>query len=109
MKKIKDFLGYLFVVLLLACAPKGPVTFESPWVGKSLNNLISQKGEPSEIKLIEGKKVVIYRRIEEVYGKNYKEGDQPKCKYVIENIFYVNEKENIYKYQVWKKKQKPEK
>lgn len=108
---MKCFTYLFFVFLLFSCSPKGPQTFSSPFIGKTKTDLILSKGSPKEIKIYDKTEVYIYRTKEEYYGKKppvSKNGEavKPKKTAIIEYIYYIDEKEIIYKYQVWKKKQK---
>ncbi len=100
----------IFVSLLLYCSPpKGPQTFNSPMVGKTIKELISVKGVAKEIKVFDKNQAYIYKTKEEYYGKKVSsfENDSlltPKKVFMIEHIYYINEQGVVYKYQVWKKR-----
>ncbi len=105
MKKVSFF---FLITLLLACSPKGPQTFDNPYVGKTKSEIISTRGKPAEIKVYDDVEVYIYKRREECFRKapsSDKEKDlTPYRVYSIEQIYYVNSDDVIYKYQVWRKR-----
>ena len=105
---MRNFLYFLFVLAFSFCTPKGPQTFSSPFIGKTKAELILSKGSPTQIKIYDKSEVYIYKTKEEYYGKKQpisKNGEivKPKKTSIIEYIYYINDKEIIYKYQVWKK------
>ena len=99
------YLLTIFVFALSSCQPKGPITFDSPFIGKSKNELVKVKGNPHKIQNFGSNIAYIYTRKEEYYGKVKNiENKDPKSIYSIEYIYYIDSKQIIYKYQVWKKK-----
>lgn len=99
------YLYTTFVFALSSCQPKGPITFDSPFIGKSKNELVKAKGEPSKIQNFGSSIAYIYTRKEEYYGKvNNIKKKEPKSIYSIEYIYYIDSKQVVYKYQVWKKR-----
>ena len=91
------------------CSPRGPQTYDNPFIGKTKDDLISSKGIAKEIKIFDKAEAYIYKTREEYFGKikdSKKNLDTltPKKVFVIEHIYYINEKGIIYKYQVWKKR-----
>ena len=100
----------VFIILstLLFCTPKGPQTFNSSYIGKMKSDLIAIKGAPKEIRVFDNAEAYIYKIKEEYYGKKMPSDKTknltPKKIYEIEHIYYINAKEYIYKYQVWKKR-----
>jgi hypothetical protein len=101
----------ILISIIFGCTPKGPQTFDSPYVGKSREELIAAKGAANEVKIYDNAEVFIYKSKEEYYGKRPpidKGGDlrKPKEIVVIEHIYYVNNNGKIYKYQVWRKRYK---
>ncbi|MBW6482040.1 MAG: hypothetical protein K0B10_03165 [Vicingaceae bacterium] len=108
---MRYFFYLLFVLSFTFCTPKGPQTFSSPFIGKTKAELISSKGSPTQIKIYDKSEIYIYKSKEEYYGKKQpisKNGEvvKPKKTSIIEYIYYINDKEIIYKYQVWKKVKK---
>lgn len=102
---------FILTTIIYSCTPKGPQTFDSPYVGKSREELILAKGVANEVKIYDNAEVFIYKTKEEYYGKKPpvdKEGNlrKPKEIVVIEYIYYINEEEKVYKYQVWRKRYK---
>lgn len=95
------------MVLSSSCSTSGPVTFNSPYIGKSYSQLINNKGNPQKIKNFGNQKAYIYITKEEYFGNNKNlEKNKPKSSVQIEYIYYVDPQGIIYKYQVWKKKLK---
>lgn len=93
--------------LLFQCQSKGPVSFPSKFIGQSKSFLVQSKGTPSVIKRFENSSAFIYKSKEEYYGKKKElENAVPKKTYIIEYIYYVDSSDIVYKYQVWKKRQK---
>ena len=106
MKRVSLFLIFL---PLLYCTPKGPQTFDSSYIGKTKSDLISARGIAKKIKVFDNSEAYIYSTREEYFGKKVAAKKKamplsPKKIYVIEQIYYINDKGFIYKYQVWKKK-----
>lgn len=97
----------LFPICLIFCTPKGPQTFDSPFIGKTKTELIAAKGIAKRIKLFDKAEAHIYILREEYYGKKESLDDisnlNPKKVVEIEHIYYINNEGLIYKYQVWKK------
>lgn len=97
----------LILLLLVACSPKGPITYSSPLVGKTKTQLIKEKGVAKKIKLFENAEAYIYTTVEEYYGnKTITPETKPKKVVEIEHIYYIDTNNIVYKYQVWKKKVK---
>ena len=96
----------LIFVSVLACSPEGPVTYASPLVGKSKLQLIKEKGTAQKIKVFENAEAYIYVVKEAYFGKNkvVTADTKPKQVVEIEHIYYIDNKNMVYKYQVWKKK-----
>lgn len=105
---MKHFFILILSFSLLFCSPKGPQTFDSPFVGKTKEDLIHSKGKASKIKIFEASEAYIYISKEEYFGKKtsskINNDTKPKKTIEIENIYYINKKGYIYKYQVWKKR-----
>ena len=100
---------FLIFLSLLYCTPKGPQTFNSPFIGKTKSDLISNKGVAKKIKVFDNAEAYIYSTREEYFGKKVSAKKKakplvPKKIYEIEQIYYINDKGIIYKYQVWKKR-----
>lgn len=92
---------------MLCCTPKGPQTFESTYIGKNEAYLLKMKGAPEHVKNFSDSKAYIYITKEDYFGKNPKNLDpqaEPKKRFEIEYIYYINKEGVIYKYQVWRKK-----
>lgn len=109
LRAMKTHIVAIFLLLLIGCTPKGPQTFESPFVGKTREELILAKGTANEVKIYDNAEVFIYKTKEEYYGKKPpidKNGNprKPKEIVVIEYIYYINNDGMVYKYQVWRKK-----
>ncbi len=105
------WLSLLFLCTSLSfCSPKGPQTFNNPFVGKSKQELIDSKGLAKDIRTSGTNEIHIYKTYEGYYGKKEKlnKNQQPilKKKYIIEYIYYINKEGLVYKYQVWRKKVK---
>ena len=101
--------GLIFIITtFLFCTPKGPQTFNSPYIGKKKSDLIAIKGVAKQIKIFDKSEAYIYKVKEEYFGKKLPSVDDttaiPKRVYEIEHIYYINGKGYIYKYQVWKKR-----
>jgi hypothetical protein len=99
----------IFSLSILCCSPKGPQTFDSPFIGKTKADLVAMKGLAKKIKIFDKSEAHIYLTKEEYFGKKTASGDKeltPKKIVEIEHIYYINEKGYIYKYQVWKKRVK---
>ena len=100
----------IIATTFLFCTPKGPQTFNSPYIGKTKSDLIAIKGPAKTIKVFDNAEAHIYKTKEEYFGKKVSleknEKLTPKKIFDIEHIYYINEKGYIYKYQVWKKKAK---
>jgi hypothetical protein len=105
---MKQFIILIFSLSLLFCSPKGPQTFDNPFIGKTKNDLIYAKGPASNIKIFDKSEAYIYKVKEEYFGKKTTSGDSKNLKakktVEIEHIYYINEKGYIYKYQIWKKR-----
>lgn len=104
----------ILLFIIYSCTPKGPQTFDSPYIGKSREELIVAKGVANEIKIYDNSEVFIYKTKEEYYGKKPpvdKDGNirKPKELVVIEYIYYINNDGKVYKYQVWRKRYKTNK
>lgn len=102
---------YLYLILIplfiIACSPKGPVTYTNPLVGKTKAQLIKEKGMAKKIKLFENAEAYIYTSREEYFGKKIITPEmKPKKVVEIEHIYYIDTNNMVYKYQVWKKKVK---
>lgn len=97
----------LITLLFIGCTPKGPQTFSSPFVGKTVQELILSKGNPTEIKNFDTAQSYIYKSREEYFGKikydTIPDSMQPKKIISIEHIYYINTQNIVYKYQIWKK------
>jgi hypothetical protein len=108
---MKNLLILVFTLPLLFCSPKGPVTYKSSFVGQSKSYLISSKGPATTVKVFDNSEAHIYIEKEEYYGKETYSDDNvmmiPKKINITEHIYYINEKDIVYKYQVWKKRVKP--
>ena len=105
---------FILGFIIFSCTPKGPQTFDSPYVGKSREELIVAKGAANEVKIYDNVEVFIYKTKEEYYGKKLpvdKDGTarKPKKIVVIEYIYYINNDGKVYKYQVWRKNLKTNK
>ena len=105
---MKPFFIFIFSFTLLCCSQKGPQTFDSPFIGKTKNDLTFTKGTASKIKIFEDSEAYIYITKEEYFGKKTTAKNnkdlKPKKTIEIEHIYYINKKGYIYKYQVWKKR-----
>jgi len=104
---MKQFAILMFLLSILCCSPKGPQTFDSPFIGKTKSDLIAIKGLAKKIKIFDKSEAHIYITKEEYFGKTTTSNNKeltPKKTVEIEHIYYINEKGYIYKYQVWKKK-----
>lgn len=103
---MSKFLLIILVVLMVACSPKGPVTFASPLVGKSRIELIKEKGTAQKVKIFDNSEAYIYVVKEAYFGKNKEITAETKPKQVveIEHIYYIDANNMVYKYQVWKRK-----
>ena len=111
MDNMKSFVILLISFTLLCCSPKGPQTFDSPFIGKTKNELIAAKGVAKEIMIFDKSEAYVYKTREEYFGniKPDQTNDSalvPKKITITEHIYYINEKGIVYKYQVWKKKAK---
>ena len=100
---------FLISLCLCFCTPKGPQTFNSPFLGKTKKDLIAAKGIAKEIKVFDNAEAYIYKTREEFFGKKVvpdKNGNPPVPKrvYIVEYIYYINKDGMVYKYQVWKKR-----
>ena len=98
--------NFLIVLIAFSCTPQGPQTFESPFIGKTKEYLISKKGVANKIQVYENSEAHIYVKKEAYYGKSVKPPlpEKPKSIFHIEYIYYINKDDVIYKYQVWRKK-----
>lgn len=108
---MKTLVVAIILTVIFGCTPKGPQTFDNPMVGKTRAELIAAKGAANEVKIYDNTEIFIYKTKEEYYGKKPpvdKEGNlrNPKEIVVIEYIYYINEEEKVYKYQVWRKRYK---
>jgi hypothetical protein len=104
---MKYFVTFILFVTILSCSPKGPQTYSSPFVGKSKNQLIAEKGIAKTIKVYPDYEIYIYTVREEYFGvKNpeIKPDIKPTKAFDIEHIYYIDSTQTVYKYQVWKKK-----
>jgi len=105
---MKKAFFFFLITLLIACAPRGPQTFDNPYVGKTKSDIISSRGKPAEIKVYDDVEVYIYKRREECYRKapssNKDKDIAPYRVYSIEQIYYINANNTIYKYQSWRKR-----
>ena len=105
---MKRFVVVLFSLSLIFCSPKGPQTFDSPFIGKTKSDLISSKGIAKEIQIFDESEAHIYKVREEYFGNKVSLKDisksTPKKVIEIEHIYYINNDGLIYKYQVWKKR-----
>ncbi len=105
---MKRIFAFVLLIILSFCTPKGPQTFSNPFVGKTKSELISAKGQPSEIKVYDKSEVYIYRKREEYFGTKTPVVKDvalvPKKVYVMEKIYYINEKDIIYKFQLWRRR-----
>lgn len=92
--------------LLVACSPEGPVTYTSPLVGKSKVELLKEKGAAQKIKIFDNAEAYIYVVREAYFGKikEITSETKPKQQVEIEHIYYIDDNNMVYKYQVWKKK-----
>lgn len=111
LRTVNKLVVAIILTVIFGCAPKGPQTFDNPMVGKTRSELIAAKGAANEVKIYDNAEVFIYKTKEEYYGKKPpvdKEGNlrKPKEIVVIEYIYYINEEEKVYKYQVWRKRYK---
>lgn len=111
LRTMKTLVVAIILTVIFGCTPKGPQTFDNPMVGKTRAELIAAKGAANEVKIYDNAEVFIYKTKEEYYGKKPpvdKEGNlrKPKEIVVIEYIYYINEEEKVYKYQVWRKRYK---
>jgi hypothetical protein len=108
---MKQILVLLITLPLFYCSEKGPVTYRSSFVGQSKAYLINAKGVAKTVKIFDNSEAHIYKEREEYYGKKVQSDENvmmiPKKTFTTEHIYYVNEKGIVYKYQVWKKKNKP--
>lgn len=105
---MKKIVFFLYITLIYACSPKGPQTFDNPFVGKSKEAIIEARGNPTEVRVYDQTEICIYRKKEECFKKNAKPDKNghliPYKTYHIEQIYYVSKKGDIYKYQVWRKR-----
>lgn len=102
-----SFVLFLSVLFLYQCQPKGPISFPNKLIGESKDFLIQSKGKPTTIKRFDDRVAFIYVKKEEYYGKKTDSKNlTPKTTYSIEYIYYIDNKNIVYKYQVWKKKLK---
>ena len=105
-------LGYYIIILfssflLFQCQPKGPISFPSKFIGENKSYLLQSKGNPSVIKRFDNQTAFIYTSKEEYFGKKKDvKNATPKKTYIIEYIYYIDNSDIVYKYQVWKKRQK---
>ena len=107
---MKCFIVFFTLFTLLSCAPKGPKTYYSSFVGKTKSELILAKGNAKTIKVFDKSEAHIYKVREEYFGDNVTFSKNeiliPKRVTITEHIYYINEKGIVYKYQVWNKKHK---
>lgn len=108
---MKTAAASIFLLIIFSCTPKGPQTFDNPLVGKTRAELVATKGAANEVKIYDNAEVFIYKTKEEYYGKTPpidKDGNlrNPKETVVIEYIYYINDDDKVYKYQVWRKRYK---
>lgn len=104
---MKYFYFILIFILFFNCSPKGPITYSSPLVGKTKAQLIKEKGVAKKIQVFEKSEAYIYTTLEEYYGKKIVTPEtKAKKKVEIEHIYYIDNNNIVYKYQVWKKKVK---
>lgn len=103
--KNKTILLSLIISYLIACTPKGPQTFSSPFVGKSKTELIKALGQPNKVAFVSGNEILIYIIKEDYFGKKPpKPNIAPKKRFEIEKIYYLDKAFKVYKYQVWRKR-----
>jgi len=98
---------FLLFSLLTFCSPKGPQTLSHPFVGKTKQDLIARRGIAQEIRIYGDNEAHIYKKREEYFGKKNTLDDAnrpPKKIFSVEDIFYINNKEVIYKYQFWRRR-----
>ncbi|TXB64354.1 hypothetical protein FRY74_11220 [Vicingus serpentipes] len=104
---MKCFSTFILFIFIFSCSPKGPQTYSSPFVGKSKNQLIAEKGIAKTIKVYADYEIYIYTIREEYFGEKNPEINKsttPKKVFDIEHIYYIDSSQTVYKYQVWKKK-----
>jgi len=105
---MRQLIILLFSLSLLFCTPKGPQTFDSPFIGQTKSELIAAKGIAKEIKIFDNSEAHIYKVREEYYGNKLSTEEisklEPKKIVEIEHIYYINNEGLIYKYQIWKKR-----
>jgi hypothetical protein len=105
--RMKCFSTFILFIFIFSCSPKGPQTYSSPFVGKSKNQLIAEKGIAKTIKVYADYEIYIYTIREEYFGEKNPEINKsttPKKVFDIEHIYYIDSSQTVYKYQVWKKK-----
>jgi hypothetical protein len=92
---------------LLFCSPKGPITYDSPFIGRSKAELFFSKGEAKTEKVFKDSKAYLYIVKEEYFGKKVQLDKEPNARpkktTITEHIYYINNEDIVYKYQVWKK------
>ena len=59
----------IIATTFLFCTPKGPQTFNSPYIGKTKSDLIAIKGPAKTIKVFDNAEAHIYKTKEEYFGK----------------------------------------
>jgi len=105
---MKWIVGFIVASAVMCCSPKGPETYNSPFIGKTKAELIESKGVAKDIKIYDDQEVYIYKSREEYFGKidTLVPGAPmiPKKILEVEHIYYINGKGKIYKYQVWGKR-----
>ena len=104
---MRQSIFFLLFSLFTFCSPKGPQTLDHPFIGKTKQDLITRKGVAKEIRIYGENEAHIYKKREEYYGKKSTLDDTkqtPKKVFSIEDIFYINKKGIIYKYQFWRKR-----
>ncbi|HCQ29167.1 MAG TPA: hypothetical protein DIU39_02700 [Flavobacteriales bacterium] len=100
------FFYSLISLVIISCTPK-PVAFDSPWLGKNVTALYKSLGEPDrKEKISEGEKWIYVQKIAYFGKKPPKENQPPKFFYIIERIFSINKKGIVFKYEVFKYKEK---
>lgn len=101
-----QFVLSILSLTLIYCSPKGPQTFNSPLIGKTKATLIETKGNPTLIKKMDNSQVYIYAQKEAYFGKGKPTETKPKKIFNLEYIYYIDENDKVYKYQVWRRELK---
>jgi hypothetical protein len=106
---LRNLLFYFIVItLFIECSPR-PISFDSPWLGKSATSLKKNLGNPDKIeKTPKGEKWIYAQKITYFGKKPPKENMEPtpKFNYIIERIFSIDNNGTIYYYEVFKYKEK---